>query len=60
MLNNILVVFATLLMGLAKMAGSYQMLIAGMCHHDLTTQMRAFSCVVTVVAECIFEGLQLS
>lgn len=29
LLNNILVVFATLLMGLAKMAGSYQMLIAG-------------------------------
>ena len=29
LLNNILVVLATLLMGLAKMAGSYQMLIAG-------------------------------
>jgi SP family facilitated glucose transporter-like MFS transporter 1 len=29
LLNNILVVFATLLMGLSKMAGSYQMLIAG-------------------------------
>jgi len=29
LLNNVLVVIATLLMGFAKMAGSYQMLIAG-------------------------------
>ena len=49
LLNNILVVIGAVLMGTAKAAGSYHMLILGRCNVTLTSPIVTITTIIIIV-----------